>query len=247
MIPPTLEEILNQWREFDLPFSHQPRIVRIFSNGRSNKSALLSADSAQWVLRVGNQTAGLGVSRERELVIHKAVAAVGLAPKITFASQRHDFWISEYIDGNHLSTLAANDLRDLISALEKISELRFDLPRFDYRQQLLRLNGNTALPAHLNQALEKLESNGTTGLCHHDLNPGNIIFIENHPIFLDWEYAAIGCKEIDFASIAVEWQVSQQQICSNAGIDLGLLNSAVTVYEAMCKYWEAAVSKCGNR
>lgn len=47
-------------------------------------------------------------------------------------------------------------------------------------------------------ALTKYEAANTQrALCHHDLNPNNIIITPEGPCIIDWEYAALGFKEFD--------------------------------------------------
>ena len=232
------EEIVRNWREYNMPFATEPHIVRAFTGGKTNQSYLLQADSKFWVLRVGSGAEHLGVNRAREFAIHSTVAEIGLAPRVLYQSSEPDFWITEYIEGEIYANLSHDRITALLDALAKVQRLPLDLPVFDYNQQLRNLSAKDRLDDVICRALETLDSGGTIGLCHHDLNPNNVIFSGNQPMLIDWEYAAVGLAEMDLASALVEWKISAQKIASLTGVNSSVLGAACVVYRALCRYWE---------
>ncbi len=238
MNSPQHEEIVRNWREYNVPFETQPHIVKAFTGGKTNQSYLLQDNAKFWVLRLGSGADHLGVNRAREFAIHAAVAKIGLAPRVLYQSSEPDFWITEYIEGESHATLSDDKLTALLDALAKVRQLPLDLPVFDYNQQLRNLSGKDRLDDTLCRALETLDTCGTIGLCHHDLNPNNVIFSGNQPMLIDWEYAALGVVEMDLASALLEWKISPQKIASLSGVKSSLLEAACDVYRALCRYWE---------
>ena len=238
MNPHQHEEIIRNWRRYKLPFENEPSLVKTFAGGKTNRSYLLQADSKLWVLRVGSDVEHLGVNRAREFTIQAAVAEIQLAPRILHKNSEPDFWLTEYIPGKIYTALSDDKITALFDALAKIRQLPLELPVFDYNQQLKILSGKNKLDDNLSRALETLNTYGATGLCHHDLNPNNVIFNGDRPTIIDWEYAAVGMVEMDFASVLLEWKIPLQTISALTGAHPSLLEAACEVYQALCQFWE---------
>ena len=236
---PAPEQLLAAWRDYGLPFADQPRLVKRFISIGNNQSFLVEADNSKWVVRVHRDASQLGVDRDRELQIHRCAAEKGLAPAIKHASR--DILITRYIVGQGFSPSATNKLGNsgLIGQVKNVHQLELDLPKYDYRQQLVLLDPANSLSTLIDDAIDLVESQGKRVLCHHDLSPENILVAHGKAIFIDWEYAAFGIDAMDFATLVCDCQVPDEQVIAETDISRDLLHAACRVYQSISEKWAA--------
>ena len=239
MRQPTPEQVLDNWRAYELPFNEQPTLIKSFVSVGGNQSFLIAADDHRWVVRINTGANELGVDRERERVIHEQVAAQGLAPMIKYFSPRGEILITRYVIGENFSPakIDAELLDALISGVRRFQQIGLDLPSFDYRQHLRLLDPEQASSSELEDAIGLLEARGARALCHHDLIPENIVITHSGPIFIDWEYAAVGIDVMDFAALICDCQIPLEQIAARLGVRQNVLEAACFVYRTMCAKW----------
>jgi thiamine kinase len=243
--PLEIESLLDSWQALGWPFRTRPELIRALSGGCSNRSYLLEADGQRCVLRLGRaEPAAPGIDRAREADIVNAATAAGLAPRLLHVDLTRDLFLSAAVDGRHFT------LRDLDRAmrqalLDKIAQIHA-LPvtatRLDYRAHYLalgRLAGaiTAALPTDLAHRLDRIERACDRGLCHHDPGPGNVLFRNGTPIFIDWEYAAPGLPVFDYAALVCDWKMPLVEVSAHADIPPDLMEDACTLYAQLCRWW----------
>ena len=234
------DEFLTDWRDYGLPCQSQPQIIRELGGGLSNRSFLVQADEQRWVLRLDSPGAeALGVDREREYQIHQLAAEVGLAPTCVRADRQLGFFITQYIEKELIftPTRKSEQLDGFYTFFSRLHNLNLDLPSFDYAAQLQRLSGLRNLPNEILSALEILRAHPRQGICHHDPNPNNVLFLKERVMMLDWEYAAVGKPILDLAGLVHEWSLSPTEVSAKFDTDCESLQAAVTLYAAMSRYW----------
>lgn len=214
-----LTAALDSWRRWSPAPASKPVIAKRISGGKTNHSWLLETDCGPAVLRL-NCADGekLGIDRQREHNILLAVVAAGIAPTLWYNDPAAGFMVSRYIDGRVWSEedFERPSSRQRLSALINCySGLSVALPAFDYLAHLdhyhqqLQGNGHT-IPAELVTALQCWRSpiadwqknSWRPQLTHHDLTPANIIENDTGIVIIDWEYAAMGCAELDRLAVA---------------------------------------------
>ena len=78
-------------------------------------------------------------------------------------------------------------------------------------------------------------------LCHHDLNPKNILFSDDIKL-IDWEYAGVNDRYFDLASIIVEFNLNKRNETLfmrsySKKINLKKLYMYKIIYKDLCRLW----------
>ena len=246
------EDPLHGWTDWGSPFQSL-RLLEKLDAGLTNQNYLIEADGRKCVLRINAPySLALGIDRSREKLILEKASASGLAPDILFCSPEHGVLITYFIDGQHWH---ASDLDDadklslLTTAINQIHNLNVETKKFDYQkheqnywQQLQ--DKAVSIPDELYRQrdsvlgfIEKIPVTAT--ICHHDLNPGNIIIQSDKIYFLDWEYAAPAWPAFDFAALSVEWAIPVEQLPLPAHISVYDVLQATEFYIYLCNLWSA--------
>lgn len=234
---PQAEAFIAAWKQHELPFARAPRLLMALPAGSTNNSYLVQGDGKLCVLRLAHAAArALGVNREHEDRAQAAAAAAGIAPAILWADTDSGNWLSDYVADTGKVTaatpgVAVSMLRETLAMMRDINA---GLPPFDYRAAVLRLRAPAStLPEEIEAAIALLEACPARGLCHHDLNSGNVRFRADRAVLLDWEYAGFGVPLMDEAALLVHWQAGVRDI--NAAPEL--IDAAVRVYRELCELW----------
>jgi aminoglycoside phosphotransferase (APT) family kinase protein len=179
--------------------------------GWSNQVYRVRLPERTLFLRVPEDRPALpGIDRAREAGILRQVAGAGLTPPIVHSDPVTGLLLTEGVEGVPLSTASADP-----AALKRVG---------DRLRQLHALQAPTAYVHHpARWALSCLEGAVTLGLpvsrgalrearaladlplehsclCHHDLNPDNLLLGQRIWI-LDWEYAALGDPWMDLITV----------------------------------------------
>ena len=203
------------WNAGALPFATRPRLVKPLSGGLSNASFLIEAYGRQCVARIappGNTYPGIDPKREQAVL--QMLQNTALAPPVIHHDPTRNLLITEYLPGRHWRQEDSADQALTSKLLQKARQLHtlpFALEPLDY-------------PAHAQKYLQRLQESGQKPtqqtlrqhqqicaqlakihyppqLCHHDLNPTNILITANNIYLLDWEYAAPGWPLFDYACL----------------------------------------------
>ena len=113
-----------------------------------------------------------------------------------------------------------------------------------------RLSGNRSpSPALIKQrkpmqfVLESLlNSNTSIGLCHHDPVVANFVGTPEHLYLIDWEYASNGLQIMDYAALAIEWDLDDTAVLKRANFEPELFTKAKVLYRYLCSLWENAIA-----
>ena len=246
------EDPLHGWTDWGLPFQSL-RLLEKLHTGLTNQNYLIEADQRRCVLRINTPySEALGIDRQREKLILEKASASGLAPDVLYCSPEHGVLITDFIDGQHWH---ASDLDDgnklslLTTAIKQIHNLDIETEKFDYQkheqnywQQLQ--DKAVFIPDELYRQRDSVlgfieQIPVTATICHHDLNPGNIIVQSDRIYFLDWEYAAPAWPALDFATLSVEWDVPVEQIKLPEQITINEVLQATDFYIYLCDLWLA--------
>ena len=239
------EALLAEWAGSEGPVGGAARLVRRLDSGPTNEVSLVEAGGCRYVLRVPSAFCGLppGIDRSRELAVQCAVAALGHAPAVIAADAGGDFLLSSWVDGRTVAPGELDDatLESVVVALRSIHGLPLEVGAIDYAAHCLAYlreqDVNAQLPATCRALIRDLEASSLRGLCHHDLNPGNMLLTPGGPVFIDWEYAARGCVLLDYAALVAEWQLPAERMCEVAALDCAALAIASAFYAELCRLW----------
>jgi thiamine kinase-like enzyme len=227
--------------------------VRELGGGRSNRSYLLESAGQRMVLRINAAQATLpGIGRRHEAEIWRAASDVGIAPPLVHADPAGKFLVSTYIESD-LPDRPQDDPALAAQALELLQRThRLDVhaPAIDYAAHIenyWQQIESRCLPVApglqkqrepMRQRLAAmLDTRTALTLCHHDLVVENFVGTPGRLYLLDWEYAAFGVAEMDYAALGIEWQLDDLMLGEQFGIKPALLASAKAFYRYMCDLW----------
>ena len=194
--------------------------------GHCNTNYLLHTAREKYILRVfGSENR----DRSAEYRIQHAASRQHLAAKPLFLDLEAGLMVSEYVYGTHIHSLSNKNIQAL-------SRVLFSLH---------------SLPPPKKNILHNAEPQGLPGfgydpvLCHHDLNPYNILWKSDTPMLIDWEYAGINDRYFDLASATVEFKLDKQMCLlllesyfdDHREIDIKKLRVYQTHYQDLCEQW----------
>lgn len=212
-------EALNSWRSWNLGLTRAPVVTQSLSSGLTNRSFIIESGDTRLRLRINSPISiELGVNRETELAIHKALEPLNLAPRYLYADSNFHYSVFEYIGGEVWSRNNLQHLKNQQRVQALIEQYQSVQPDIIERNYLDYLNHykKQLHPSALNQIdslrLQKFEAQllsvggfwPEACLTHHDLIPENILENEGNLYILDWEYASIGCGKLDYLSAGMD-------------------------------------------
>ena len=80
-------------------------------------------------------------------------------------------------------------------------------------------------------------------VCHNDLNPMNILWKENKPILLDFEYASVNDCYFDLAALSIEFKLERKEESLMLHRYFGgvfyrdKFEAYKVIYTALCEEW----------
>ena len=93
----------------DAPYSQE-----LLGGGKVNRSFLVRTRRGRFVVRLNeNSAADPGLDRAREVALHSAAAAAGIAPHIIYACPDHSCLITDYVEGRLWTPHYFTRMRDL--------------------------------------------------------------------------------------------------------------------------------------
>lgn len=210
-----LEQALATWPLWRPSPGVRPVVVEPLQGGLTNESWLVETDRGPGVVRLNSRfDRELAIDRVREQRIHSAVAILGNAPPIWFCDPVQGILVTRFIPGRVWQGEECRNPENrarLARVMAHIQKVAPPLPKFDYWKHLCHYEacldrlGVTPDPelrdrksAHGAAIKAFQNSPWTPVLVHHDLEAGNIIATENRLFILDWEYAALGYRGMDF-------------------------------------------------
>ncbi len=214
-----LEELRQVVRQIGLPW--QRLSVRPLRGGRSGASTLLvSAGERQLVLRI--QPPDRLATHFHELArVQRAASRHGLAPRLWHADLERRWLLVDHVDNQSLVARLRDPAtgREALAALgRRLAELHeLELPEgltprdpaAHAERVLAEVERRDGLPAVAREARadflrRPVPALSPPALCHHDLNPSNLLFDGEQIWFVDWEIAGPGQPSLDLATL-VTW------------------------------------------
>jgi thiamine kinase-like enzyme len=245
------------------PAQHIERL----GGGTVNQVFRVDSAAGRFVLRLdGAAWRRPGVDRRRELLLHRAAAAAGLAPSLLAAApEAQGLLIMEYLEGR---TWSASDYGRR-AALRALGERLYALHRLappavaafepwqvalEYVQQVHARPGTSVAADALEEPLRRLQAAcaelrhdvGAGCVVHGDLWQGNLL--QGAQLWLlDWEYAQVSDPLMDLACVLAYYPAAERyrsDLAAAAGIDAaasaGPLSVRVFVYQALVWLWHLA-------
>ncbi|PCH53257.1 MAG: hypothetical protein COC20_00435 [Cellvibrionales bacterium] len=212
------------WPEWRLALDEPPTMIRRLSGGSTNQLYLLKAAGLRLVLRVNHQdSATLGIDRQREEQILDRVQGKAFMPVVFYCNAKQRVLVTEYIEGYQWQPDALSDpvkVDSLVELIEQIHSVKKDIPPFDYAAHLQGywqrlLESKAPFPMSALKLYKGIEAGlpafqaaiKDPVLCHHDLTPENIIERgDGQLVVLDWEYAGGGSALVEAMGVARYWQ-----------------------------------------
>jgi thiamine kinase len=237
------------------------RIERL-GGGTVNEVYRVDSAAGRFVLRLdGAAWRRPGVDRARELVLHRAAAAAGLAPALVDAApESQGLLIMEYLEGRSWGSPDYDDVHALRRLGERLYALhRLPAPAIDafdpwqvaqaYVRQI-----DAARAGALEEPLQRLEALGAElragyaamTVVHGDLWQGNVL--QGARLWLlDWEYAQLSDPLMDVACVLAYYPGAERyraELAAAAGFDAHALertlSARVYVYRALAWLWRLA-------
>jgi len=158
------------------------------NQGHCNQNFLLEKDGKKYHVRKYKLA-----DRDRafEYKAQKLASKRGIAAKPFYRDD--SIMIGEFIEGVHKEKLSKKEIRQLALVVKKLHKLKI-------RQKPLRL------PKEFERKVQHLPKELV--FSHGDLSVKNILFA-NGPIMIDWEYASLGDKYFDLASVCQSFAFSK--------------------------------------
>jgi len=209
-----LEQTLAQWRQWhvDPTLSRAPKVVARLSEGLSNFSVLVEANST-FVVRIdGIIPSAHGLNRQGEWRSLSAAHRAGLAPRPCYFNPELGSLVCEYLRPDEQQPVDVDDVAQLMRDIHQLPARhhRLDLAEriLSYEKRLAHRHPAraTKLAAYSQDVSELLRAVGTNQqplvLCHNDLLRANRLYSGGKLYALDWEYSAMASPWYDLAVVA---------------------------------------------
>ena len=248
------ETAIDSWRHWGGGLSGRPAILGDLGGGLSNRSFLMGTNESRMVLRLNGSDSILpGADRHKETAIWHAASQQGIAAPLLYVDEQDRFLVSAYISNSLPSQAPFKDVftDQAFDLLKRCHQLEVTAPTIDYGNhidrywQIIETREQVSNPDLLKQRTPMqtllntlINSNPPTGLCHHDPVVANFVGNPERLYLIDWEYAAHGMLVMDYAALAIEWQIDDSTVLAKTGIEQASLNTAKKIYRYLCKLWK---------
>ena len=205
-------------------------VVEAIKHGLTNRSWLVTTDKSRFVVRLSDASAHeLQIDRDSEAVVLQVVARAGIGPEVIRCDPRHGVLVTRYL-GPTWSERDAQDLDNidrLGELLRRLHELAVPagvrtvdlaLTAEGYVRTLLERGTHSALTSaelreRADRTARELSKDSIVCLCHNDVHHLNVVDGSDGLKLIDWEYAGVGERLFDLASVFVYhgYQRSQRE------------------------------------
>ena len=238
------------------------RHVERLGGGTVNEVYRVDSDAGRFVLRLdGPAWRRPGVDRARELILHRAAAAVGIAPQLLAAApEARGLLVMEFVPGrlwdgaDYENVDALRRLGERLYALHQLPPPAIEA--FDpwrvaqayVRQIDVAHSGALQRPLRRLQALSAELRGGQAAMTvvHGDLWQGNVLQ-GSRLWLLDWEYAQLSDPLMDVACVLAYYPAAERyrvELAAAAGFDAQALatdlSARVFIYRALSWLWHLA-------
>ncbi len=224
---------------------------KLKNQGFCNINYHLKTSKKSYVLREFISDKTVNISRNFEFKVQKKAFKKGIAAKPIYLDKDKRFMIYEFLDGKHKEELNKNELKTLMKTVKKLHKIKIKSKQTNLKKELknytyLKTNQAKKSLSICKKELKNLDKyNKNIVICHHDLNPKNILFTKNTIKLIDWEYAGLNDSFFDLATICYEFDLSKkeqkyllkQYLKQYTKKDILKLNSYIKIYKHICKLW----------
>jgi thiamine kinase len=258
-----LKQTLAQYRHWRTPPETSPSVERRLLGGFSNFSALVTAGTRRFVVRIdGIDLRDHPVSRDAEWRTLLNAAAAGLAPQPQYRNGELGALVCEYLEADAPASENPEALMALLRGIHGLPPIHYRLRlarRLEHYRHLALERGRQAseelvkrLGALNEPVLETLaRAEQHSVLCHNDLTPANRLCHRGRLYAIDWEYAAMGPALFDVAvataakdpEIDVEPALAAYLQRPPARREIADLRHFIAVYHHLAALWFAV---CNN-
>ena len=236
----TVSQISEQLQKYpQLRDQHITDLRLLSKQGYNNTIYLLETKTSRYIVRILSDE-DRDRDRELEYRVQREAYSLGIGAKPILLDTIHGIMVSRYIAGTHHSRLNHAEIVALATAIKTLHTIEIDSSTVSPREMI-----DPQTP-QLDSAMRYIDTQELEiVLCHHDLNPQNILFGDNKATLIDWEYANHDDRYFDLASIVVEFGLGEESIAVFMDIYFGTssklnsqkLDAYCTVYRAVCDQW----------
>ncbi|MEH2408065.1 choline kinase family protein [Nostoc sp.] len=203
------------------------KIVPIGDQNFTNQNYRVESNGQVFKVRIseGNQDL-IGIAREEELVVLKAVARAGIGPEVIAYIPPEGHLVTRFIEGKHLSLeemTKPDNIRRITQVLRQvhaIEGIEAAPPPFERIEALLsnarREKG--LFPNDFEKLLADLQCAKAVltkawrkpCLCHNDLAGSNILDANGSIYLIDWEYAGKADPMFDLANFSMNQNLDRE-------------------------------------
>ena len=178
-------------------------ITQVASQGFCNLNYLVTTRQHRYLLRVFQQA---NIDRQAEIDIQKCAAKQGIAPSVLLEDEASAWVLMAWVPGSHRTTLNKRALATLAQTLQTLHTITCDAPTVD---MTLQIRDQTPEVQEACRTLALYDQRLV--LCHHDPNPKNMLWQDDHTLTLiDYEYAGYNDCYADIAAVCVEFALNQE-------------------------------------
>lgn len=197
-------------------------------HGLTNESWLVTTDHDMFVVRISNASEqSLQINRASEALILGAVAEAGIGPEVLLCDPARRLLVTRYLGatwaeedamyGDNIARVATT-LRRLhalapppgLHSVDLLAVIDGYLKTLD--ENSVYTSGTTrVMRARAREIAEMLQRDSISRLCHNDVHALNIVDTRNGLRLIDWEYAGLGERMFDLASICVYHNYGKNQ------------------------------------
>ena len=209
------------------------------NQGYCNENYLVVVDGVKYIVRsfIKNET-----NREEEFSIQKQAHLAGIAPQPLVLNLKDGYMVMEYIEGVHHKKLDLFSLYMLVDAISTLHDNVFLDKDMVKAKDLVKRRDKEVLNAlEVIEFMEKYTEDSV--VCHNDLNPLNIIWQENTPILIDFEYACVNDCYFDLAALSIEFVLEKKEESLMLHRYFGgvfyreKFEAYKVIYTALCEEW----------
>ncbi len=226
------------------------------NQGFCNINYELKTSKNTYVLREFRSDATVNISRDFEYKIQKKAYKEGIASKPIYLDKNKSFMIYNFLKGKHKTKLDKEDLKALIITLKKLHNIKIKSKKLNLKKELKNYNYLKTKESKNSLKICKKELKNLEKykkrlvICHHDLNPQNILFYKKDIKFIDWEYAGLNDAFFDLATICFEFDLDKNEkryllkkyLKTFTKKDILKLESYITIYKHICNLWFISLS-----
>lgn len=203
-----------------LPGGRKVRGVERIKHGLTNESWLVSTDQDLLVVRMSNTSEqSLQINRASEALILGAVADAGIGPEVLLCDPERHLLVTTFMGPTWSDEDAAfgDNIVRVAAVLRRLHAL--SPPSGLHNVDLLKvidgylrtLDENSvycaatvsAMRARAREVASMLQRDSVARLCHNDVHALNIVDTRAGLRLIDWEYAGLGERMFDLASLCI--------------------------------------------